>query len=195
MQTTIKNIIEESIQTKKDSLYLTDKIEEAANIIIGAYKNNKKVLIAGNGGSAADAQHFAGELVGRFKKERKPLDCIALTTDTSILTAVGNDYGFEHVFARQVEARGKAGDVYISISTSGNSQNIIYAIEKAKEMKIRTVYLGGKDGGKIKGMSDVDIIVPSDNTPRIQEMHITILHILAELIEQELFKWLTSKNE
>ena len=188
MQEEIKHLINESIKAKQDSLILTPDIEAAAKLLIEAYNNKKKVLIAGNGGSAADAQHFAGEMVGRFKKERKSLPCIALHTDTSTLTAVGNDYGYDCIFERPVEAFGEQGDIFIGISTSGNSPNIIKAISKAKQLNLKTISLLGKDGGKIKGTTDITITIPSNDTPRIQEMHITILHILAELVENELFR-------
>jgi D-sedoheptulose 7-phosphate isomerase len=144
-----------------------------------------KILLCGNGGSAADAQHIAAELTGRYKIERKGLPAIALTTDTSALTAIGNDYGYEHVFARQVEALAQKGDLLIAISTSGNSQNVLYALEKAKEIGCRTVGLSGKGGGKMSDLCDINIVVPSDDTARIQEMHIMIGHILCQLIDNE----------
>ena len=182
----IKEIIEESIRTKKK--IPVEEVEKAANLMIQAYKNNKKALIAGNGGSAADAQHTAGELVGRFKKERKALPAIALTTDTSIITAWSNDYEFNTVFQRQIEALGDEEDVFIAISTSGNSKNLIEAIKKAKEKNLKIITLLGKDGGLMKGLGDINIIVPSDNTPRVQESHITILHIICELVEKGVFQ-------
>ena len=138
----------------------------------------------GNGGSAADAQHIAGELVGRFKKERKAIPAISLSTDTSILTAIGNDYGFEKVFERQIEALGNKGDVVIGISTSGNSENVYRAMKLAKKMGLTTIGLLGNDGGKIKNLSDIALVVPSKNTPRIQETHITIGHIICEGVER-----------
>jgi len=144
-----------------------------------------KILLCGNGGSAADAQHIAAELTGRYKIERKGLPAIALTTDTSALTAIGNDYGYEYVFARQVEALAQQGDLLIAISTSGNSQNVLYALQKAKEMGCRTVGLSGKGGGKMSDLCDINIVVPSDDTARIQEMHIMIGHILCQLIDNE----------
>lgn len=184
----IKAMLHESAELKKRVAdKLAKNIEEAIKLIIGCYNNNGRVLICGNGGSAADAQHFAAELVVRFKLERKPLACIALTTNSSVVTACANDYGFDAVFERQVEALGNEDDVLIAISTSGNSANIIKALEKAKEMSMKTISLLGKDGGKTKGIADMDIIVQSNNTPRIQEAHITILHIICELVEKGLF--------
>jgi D-sedoheptulose 7-phosphate isomerase len=144
-----------------------------------------KILLCGNGGSAADAQHIAAELTGRYKIERKGLPAIALTTDTSALTAIGNDYGYEHVFSRQVEALARKGDLLIGISTSGNSRNVIYALQKAKEIGCRTIGFSGKGGGKMNDVCDLNIIVPSDDTARIQEMHIMIGHILCQLIDNE----------
>ena len=144
-----------------------------------------KILLCGNGGSAADAQHIAAELTGRYKIERKGLPAIALTTDTSALTAIGNDYGYEHVFSRQVEALARKGDLLIGISTSGNSRNVIYALQKAKEIGCRTIGFSGKGGGKMNDVCDLNIIIPSDDTARIQEMHIMIGHILCQLIDNE----------
>lgn len=160
------------------------KVEEAIKVIKDCFASGNKILIAGNGGSAADAQHFAAEIVGRYKKERKGYPAIALTTDTSIITAWSNDYGFNSLFSRQIEALGKKGDVFIGISTSGNSQNIIEAVTMAKEIGLKTICLLGKDGGKLKGMADISIIVSSDNTPRIQEIHIMLIHIICEEVEK-----------
>jgi D-sedoheptulose 7-phosphate isomerase len=185
MKEDILKEIEESCQVKK-TLPL-EKIEIASKKIIEAYLKEKKILLFGNGGSAADAQHIAGELIGRFKLERKSLPAIALTTDTSILTAIGNDYGYEDVFSRQVEGLVLEGDVVIGISTSGNSPNVLKAIKKAKELKAYTIGLTGKDGGRLKDIVDLCIIVPSSNTPRIQESHITIGHIICNLVEKNLF--------
>lgn len=146
-----------------------------------------KILVMGNGGSAADAQHLAAELVGRFILERKALPAIALTTDTSILTAIGNDYGFENIFSRQVEALGSPGDLLFGISTSGNSTNCISALRQAKTMGLRTVGLLGGHGGAMADMVDLSVIVPSEETPRVQEAHATIIHLLCDLIEKQLF--------
>lgn len=158
------------------------KIGEMAGSLANCLKNGK-ILICGNGGSAADAQHFSAEIVGRYKKERKAMPAIALTTDSSILTAVGNDYGFEQIFARQVEALAKKGDALVIISTSGNSKNLVMAAKKAKEKGAYVFGLLGKKGGEVKKLCDFEITVPSDNTPRIQEMHCMIIHIICELVE------------
>ena len=164
----------------------SDQILEISNIIVNSIKNGGKVLIAGNGGSAADAQHFAAELVGRFVLEREGYPAIALTTDSSILTAIGNDYGFDCVFSRQVQALGKENDVFIGISTSGNSKNVILAIEEAKKHNMKVVGLIGKDGGKIKELCDISIIFNYSQTARIQEHHLMSYHIICELVEKEL---------
>jgi len=163
-------------------------IEKAAQIIINALKKGSKLLVFGNGGSAADSQHLVAELVGRFKKERKGIPAVALSTNTSTLTAISNDYGYEISFARQIEALGKKGDVAIGISTSGTAKNVIAAIKKAKEIGMLTIALTGKDGGNLKSVSDLAIIVKTSETPRIQEAHILIIHILCELIEDALSK-------
>lgn len=162
-------------------------VKKACNEIVAAIKNGRKVLIAGNGGSAADAQHFASEIVGRFMMERDALPAISLCTDPSVMTCLANDYGYDNVFARQVSALGNTGDVFIGISTSGNSPNIINAIYAAKEKQIKTVALLGKDGGKIKEICDYALVVPSDCTPRIQEIHAFTVHILCEQIEKQIF--------
>ncbi len=164
---------------------LQGKIVQAAQIVTRALKAGNKVLVMGNGGSAADAQHLAAEFVGRFLRERKALPAIALTTDTSILTAVGNDYGYDSIFLRQVDALAVPGDVVIGISTSGNSKNVIRALERAREMDCRTLGLTGGKGGGLAGAVDLPLVVPSPDTPRIQEGHILIIHILCDLVEQE----------
>jgi len=146
-----------------------------------------KLLVMGNGGSAADAQHFAAEIVGRFRLERRALPAVALSTDTSIITAVGNDYGFEQVFTRQVEALAGKGDVVVGISTSGSSRNIHCALLLAREIGCSTVGLLGRDGGTIAGIADIPLVIPVQDTARIQEAHITIIHIICELVEQRLF--------
>jgi D-sedoheptulose 7-phosphate isomerase len=166
---------------------LGEKIVDAANIIAASLKNGGKVLLFGNGGSAADAQHLAAELVGRFVLERSPLPGIALTTDSSILTAVGNDYGFDQVFVRQILALGRPGDVAIGISTSGNSPNVIKAVQAAAERGLRTIGLAGRDGGALAKAVEIAITVPSTNTARIQECHIAVGHVLCELVEDDLF--------
>lgn len=158
-------------------------ISEAADRLVGVLKSGGKLLICGNGGSAADAQHLAAELVGRFEHERRGLPAIALTTDTSNLTAIGNDYGFARVFSRQVEALATSKDLLLGISTSGNSENILQAISAAKKLGCTTCGLTGKDGGAIAGAVDLNINIPVQRTARVQEAHLTILHILCELIE------------
>jgi len=185
MEEIVKAQLNESAQVK---LKLdVRQIILAAQLIIETYQKGGKVVLLGNGGSAADAQHIAAELVGRFKKERKPLPAIALTTNTSVLTAIGNDYSFEQVFRRQVEALVQPEDIVIGISTSGNSPNVLFAIEQAKEIGAKTIGLSGKDGGKLAQSANLCLVVPSNNTPRIQESHITIGHILCDLVEQALF--------
>ncbi len=166
---------------------LINLIAEVAHTCVEVYRNGKKILIAGNGGSAADAQHFAAELVGRYGFDRPSLPSIALTTDSSNLTAIGNDYGYEYVFSRQLEGLAQEGDLFIGISTSGNSQNVINAFTAAKERGVSTVALVGRDGGKMAAMADYAIVIPSQATPRIQESHLLIEHILCDIIEKEIF--------
>lgn len=168
--------------------FLTDLIENAAKILIDAIKGGNKILVCGNGGSAAQAQHFSAELVGRFEAERNAMPAISLTTDTSNITALGNDYGFDYVFKRQVEALGKDGDVLFCLSTSGNSKNLIDAIPEARRKNMRVINLLGKDGGKMKGLGDLDLIVDSNNTARIQECHLLTIHMLAKILEDYSFK-------
>ncbi len=189
----MKNIIEASIKGSiltKEGLLKNQvaNIEMAARAIIKSLRLGGKVLIFGNGGSAADSAHMAAELVGRFKKERRALPAIALTANTSILTAIGNDYGYDATFSRQVSALGRKGDVAIGISTSGNSANVLNAIKEAKSIDMSTISLSGGDGGKLAKLCDFAIIVGTKDTPRVQESHITIIHILCDLIEKELFK-------
>lgn len=180
--------LEESANIKRTiARNLSDNIAEASRKIIKAYQAGGKVLLIGNGGSAADAQHIAAELVGRFKMERKALPAIALTTDTSLLTAMANDYGYDSVFRRQVEGLAGKNDVLIAITTSGTSPNILKAVEAARSKGMLVIGLTGKTGGKLKDMVDLAIVVPSDNTQRIQEAHITIGHIICHLVENELF--------
>lgn len=164
---------------------LVGDIQKASEIMIDALKNGNKIMLCGNGGSAADAQHFAAELSGRYLEDRDAIACVALTTDTSALTAIGNDFGFEFIFSRQVESLAKSGDVLLAISTSGNSQNVINAINVAKSKNCKVIGLSGKDGGKMNDCLDLNIIIPSSSTPRIQEMHLLIEHILCNLIERE----------
>jgi len=163
-----------------------EKIEDVAQTIISAIKFGNKLLICGNGGSAADAQHMAGEFVCRFYKDREPLPAIALTTDTSVITAISNDYAYDQIFARQVKALGKKGDILFGISTSGASKNILEAFKVAREMGIKTILLTGKEEKSIGPYSDIIIKTPSSDTPRIQEMHLLIEHIICELVETSL---------
>ena len=172
-QDTIKRVIDS----------LTQAIEAGCDIIVTALQNGNKVLLAGNGGSAADAQHIAAELSGRFVKERAALPGIALTTDTSAITAIANDYGYHYVFARQVEAFAKPGDVFIGISTSGNSEGILNAFKTAQTYGCKTIGLSGRNGGKMTGLCDLNIVVPSETTARIQEMHILIGHIFCKAVD------------
>ena len=166
---------------------LVPRISATVDLLVSTLAQGKKLLIMGNGGSAADAQHFAAEIVGRFMMERRALPAIALSTDTSILTAIGNDYGFEAVFQRQVEALATEGDAVIGISTSGSSKNVHAAMLLAAQMGCKTVGLLGRGGGTIEGLADIALTIPSQETPRIQECHITIIHIICDLVEKRLF--------
>jgi len=191
MKEFIKNQIKTSYEVKQ-KIYgdeeLINLIVEVGNRLIEIYKNGNKLLIAGNGGSAADAQHIAGELVSKFYFDRPALPAIALTTDTSIITAIGNDYGYEKLFSRQIEANGVKGDAFLGISTSGNSKNIIEGLKVAKEKGLLTIGLTGYSGGKMKELCDYCICcVPSNETPRIQESHILVGHILCSVIEEAIF--------
>ncbi len=168
---------------------LLQRVIDAAEVVTETLRRGNKVLVAGNGGSAADAQHFAAELVGRYgRRERRALPALALTTDTSLLTAVANDYSFDDVFARQVQGLGNVGDLLVGISTSGNSPNVVKALVGARECGLATLGFTGTGGGKMATLCDHLVAVPSDETPRIQELHITLLHILCELVEQALFE-------
>ncbi len=187
MRERIKDILLESIQVKEEILRnQVDSILQIAVLMIDCLKKGGKVIVFGNGGSASDSQHIAAELVGRFKKDRSALAGIALTTNTSVLTSLANDYGYDVVFSRQVEALGKKNDVVLGISTSGKAKNVALGIKQAKKMGIKTVALSGGDGGEIVKLADVSLVVPSKVTARIQEAHITIAHIICEMIEQEL---------
>lgn len=181
----IKEIIEES-KNVKESICIK-ALEEAVSYIVSAYRNGGKVLLFGNGGSAADAQHIAAELVGRFKKNRTALPAVALTTDTSIITAISNDFSYTDVFVRQVQALCTPKDVVIGISTSGKSPNVVEAIKIAKEKGAKTIALTGEGGGVLKEVADLCIEIASKNTPRIQEAHILCGHIICELVEEALF--------
>lgn len=188
MKDKIKDIIEESIGVKKDVIKSQlDAIEKATSAIISTLRVRGKVILFGNGGSAADSQHIAAELVGKFLKERKALPAIALTTNTSILTAIGNDYSYAQTFARQLDALAEKKDIAIGISTSGKAANVIEAIKLANRKDITTIALTGGDGGGLAKIAKISIIVPSKVTPRIQEAHITIGHIICQLVEDELF--------
>lgn len=179
--------IKEHIEVGQKALKtLPPSLLESAQAMSNALARGNKILICGNGGSAADSQHFAAELTGRYKRERKGLYAIALSTDTSALTAIGNDYGYEFVFSRQVEALAREGDILVGISTSGNSKNVINALEAANRLNCITVALSGRDGGIMKSLCDYNLIAPSQDTPRIQEIHILCIHILCELIEKSI---------
>jgi D-sedoheptulose 7-phosphate isomerase len=187
MRDRIKDLLLESIQVKEDLLRTRiDNIIDIANLIIESLKKNGKVILFGNGGSASDSQHIAAELVGRFKKDRTALAAIALTTNTSIITSLANDYGYEIIFSRQIEALGQKNDIAIGISTSGKAKNVAAGIKQAKKMGIKTVALTGGDGGELIKLADVSLMVPSSVTARVQEAHITIGHIVCEMVEQAL---------
>lgn len=184
-----KNYLDKSFKVKQglmDDHNLISSVINTANVIKEVYASGNKVLIAGNGGSAADSQHIAAELVSRFLYDRPGLPAIALTTDSSMLTAIGNDYGFKRLFSRQVQAQGIEGDIFIGISTSGNSENIIEAVKEAKKKNIYTVALCGNKG-VLKDLADTSIEVPSSSTPHIQECHILIGHIICALVEKNIF--------
>ena len=181
----------ESAELKMQSAAaLSHPISQAIELMFGALSNGNKILACGNGGSAADCQHFAAELVGRFERERFPLPAMALTTDTSILTAIGNDYSYREIFSKQVQAFGQAGDILLAISTSGNSGNVLAAVEAALEREMRVVLLTGKDGGEIARIltdADVNICVPHTRTARIQEVHLVTIHCICDGIDVALF--------
>jgi D-sedoheptulose 7-phosphate isomerase len=181
-------MVEDSIRVKTQFFAENSHLlAETAQVIAHGFQNGRKVLLFGNGGSAADAQHIAAEFVGRFMAERDPLPALSLSTDTSMLTAIGNDYGFDTVFARQIIALGQPGDTALAISTSGNSPNVLNGIEAAKSKGMYTVGLTGKTGGRMNGAVEVLFRVPSLHTPRIQETHIMIGHIICELIDRKMF--------
>jgi D-sedoheptulose 7-phosphate isomerase len=189
MQSIIKFEFSEHLKTAQATLeYITGPLEIAANLCIDSLQNSGKILIFGNGGSAADAQHIAAEMVGRYKVERKGLPAIALTTDTSALTSISNDYGYNHVFDRQVEALANKGDVAIGISTGGSSGNVISALKLAKDIGCKTIGFSGRNGGEMNALCDINLVVPAEDTPRIQEMHIVIGHTICHLIDQEFKK-------
>ena len=181
-----EEVLEQHLQLFKDLVKLESELEDIVVLCVQAILNGNKIIFCGNGGSAADAQHLAAELVGRFILERSALPGLALTTDTSILTSISNDYGFEQVYARQIEANGKKGDVLIALSTSGNSKNILNAIYAAKKQDIEIVFLGGGSGGAVRELVNKSIIVPCSETARIQEAHIFLGHFLCQRIEEQL---------
>ena len=184
MKKTIEQIFAESIEVKQATLKKNlPQIISAAESIIKAFKGGHKLFLCGNGGSAADCQHIAAEFVGRFQKERRALPAIALTTDTSALTAIGNDYTFDIVFSRQLQALGQAGDVLMAISTSGNSKNVLEAVKQAKAIGMTTIGVTGGSGGQLAGLCDIAIIAASSKTARIQESHLVIFHSICELVE------------
>ncbi|MZH02544.1 MAG: D-sedoheptulose 7-phosphate isomerase [Nitrospinae bacterium] len=183
----VKDFLYTSAELKKTVAdTLSGDILEAAKLIKSRLDREGKLILMGNGGSAADSQHIAAELVGRFKKERRAIPAIALTVDTSSLTALGNDYGFDTIFERQVEAHAREKDAVVGISTSGNSENVVRALKRANAIGAETIGLVGNNGGKIKDVANLSIVVPSNDTARIQEVHITIGHIICELIEEDL---------
>ncbi|NLK66712.1 MAG: D-sedoheptulose 7-phosphate isomerase [Campylobacteraceae bacterium] len=188
MQENIKLMIENEIKAHlevalKVQNEMADSIEKACKMVVETLKSGNRVFICGNGGSAADAQHIAAELTGRYKTERNPLAGIALTTDTSALTAIGNDYGFEYVFVRQLAGLARSGDLLLAISTSGNSSNVIKALEYAKENDIKTLGFSGKGGGTMNSLCELNLVVPSSDTARIQEMHIFIAHTICGAVD------------
>jgi D-sedoheptulose 7-phosphate isomerase len=179
----IEREIQESVAVKEQLLGVAQLIADAARLIIASMRNGGKLIVFGNGGSAADAQHLSAELVGRYRQDRRAFPAIALTTDSSALTSISNDYGFDTIFSRQLEALGKPGDVVVAISTSGNSPNVLQALATSKKLGIASIGLTGKSGGKLRGSVDVCLSVPSDSTPRIQEAHSLIIHILSGIVE------------
>ena len=191
LMNSIQQEITESIQTKQKLLadhQLLGNIEQAAQVCLNSFQQGGKIMLAGNGGSAADAQHIAAEFVNQLCFDRPALASVALTTDSSILTAIGNDRGYSEIFSRQIEANGRSGDVFIGISTSGNSENISQALKACKKKQIITIGWTGKTGGNMKDLCDYCLCVPSIETPRIQEVHILIGHIICSIVENTLFK-------
>jgi D-sedoheptulose 7-phosphate isomerase len=187
MKTVIANEFQSHLETIQKVIEISaPNLEKASQLAVDTLKAGNKILLCGNGGSAADAQHIAAELTGRYKTERRGLPGIALTTDTSALTAIGNDYGYDRVFDRQVESLANKGDLVLGISTSGNSKNVVSALSLAKELGCTTIGFSGRDGGAMNDVCDVNLVVPSDNTPRIQEMHILFGHTICQIIDNEL---------
>ena len=190
MENRIKNILEQNISLKTSLLSDNNFINSISSVVkevVHCYRNNGKIMLCGNGGSAADAQHIAAELSGRFYYDRPSLPAEAIHVNTSYITAVANDYSFDEVYSRYVKGAGKKGDVFIGLSTSGSSENVVRAIQAAKEQGMVTVAITGNAGGKMKEMADININVPSNDTPRIQECHIMIGHMICELVEKEIF--------
>jgi len=188
MQERIISIFQKSIEAKQAFLKLNmDQLERVVTEIVKALRGGRKAVFFGNGGSAADAQHLAAEFVNRFLYDRGALAAIALTTDSSVITSISNDYAYDQIFSRQIAALGKEGDVAIGISTSGNSPNVLLGLQKARQMGLYTIALSGGIGGKMKTAAEISLIVPSQETPRIQEVHITIGHVICELVEEALF--------
>ncbi len=187
MRERIKEILLESIQVKEELLHTSiGEIKQIADLMIECLRKGGKVILFGNGGSAGDAQHIAAELIGRFKKDRTAMAAIALTTNSSVMTSLANDYGYEVVFAKQIEALGQKNDIVIGISTSGKAKNVALGIKQAKKNGLRAIALSGGDGGEIAKLADVSLLVPSSITARIQEAHITVGHIVCELVEEAL---------
>ena len=184
MNTSLKSNLQQHLELFQRLGELSDEVESAARLIASALSLGQKLMFCGNGGSAADSQHLAAELTGRFVKDRRPLAALALSTDSSALTCIGNDYSFDEVFARQLRGLGRAGDCLVAISTSGNSKNVIRAAEAARSMGVHTIGLLGRDGGLLSSLCEVAIVVPSETTARIQEAHIFIGHTLCGLIEE-----------
>jgi D-sedoheptulose 7-phosphate isomerase len=185
----IRRSMRQGMEVKEQLLHQgVGPIARLALLLVDTFRAGHKVLLFGNGGSAADAQHVAGELVGRFLIDRQALPAIALTTDTSILTATANDFGFEHIFVRQVQALAQEGDMAVGISTSGNSPDVLQGIQAAKDLGVKTVALTGAGGGKLKGLADLCVCVPSECTPAVQEVHIAIWHAVCDVVERELFR-------
>lgn len=190
MKSLIEKVIGESIRVKQELIKdsnIINQIDQASSHLINTFNNHNKFFAAGNGGSASDAQHIVAELVGRFNYDRPPLNAEALSTNTSNITCIGNDYGYDHIFERQIWANAKKGDYFLAISTSGNSKNILLAAERAKNMGIYVLGLTGETGGLLKEYCDINICIPSSNTARIQECHILLGHLLCELVELKLY--------
>lgn len=187
MKNLINDIVEDSIKTKENFFkHNTDRIESCAEKMVEALKDGKKILLCGNGGSAADCQHIAAEFINRFQMERSPLPALALTTDTSVITSIGNDYSYDDIFLKQVQALGKKGDIVIGISTSGNSPNVVKAMQEAKDMGLVTIGFSGTKG-QLKELCDISFCVDSTTTARIQEVHILLAHILCDITERNYF--------